>query len=544
MKQFLVLVFLLPVLLASRAADYDNPITTNGPVEMTNVIRAIAGATINTNFQDNTINSNRLDAATRAAVGLDTVGLIGRPAPTDLLKITQPDTGTTATMNWTNFVAAVSGYLNVLDFGAKGDGVHDDTDAIQNAVITAALKFRAIYFPPGIYLVKHPIGLKPHIVLVGPGGIDNNSGAQVGPTATLKVAQDFNTDWNLAVATPIFPGMTHIPAAVFQGETWAPDMAVPARWNFRSIGHGWWWGARISGLKFELSYKPGVGAIYFDSGDSLIFSNISISHGVAPLIWITGNNIGVNFDNISFWNSTGYGFKFSSHPYDVQRWRPSASHVDGSGPPDSFVPHNLVYRDTNVGGQLYHYSHGTWIAGLGSPHIANGSVGIRGLGSDGVGPAAIFSSSHISISVQNLYYEHPLSLTDNIVRVDCDPAVSYDDADEPDPTALADKQKGRINNASRWGLSSPITFIGGQTQGYVLRLAANALYPFNIKATGTSDPHKFPMPCFNAIGMQNSIWPNMLFDETRNLPMGYREVAKPYGIWSYRNDGTPTTAIH
>jgi len=51
------------------------------------------------------------------------------------------------------------GYLNVKDFGAKGDGVTDDTLAIRAAVNAAlAGKVRAVRLPAGRYLVKnHPL---------------------------------------------------------------------------------------------------------------------------------------------------------------------------------------------------------------------------------------------------------------------------------------------------------------------------------------------------------------------------------------------------
>jgi hypothetical protein len=44
---------------------------------------------------------------------------------------------------------------NVLDFGAVGDGVTDDTVAIQNAVASA----KALYFPQGTYLITGTIGI-------------------------------------------------------------------------------------------------------------------------------------------------------------------------------------------------------------------------------------------------------------------------------------------------------------------------------------------------------------------------------------------------
>ena len=57
-----------------------------------------------------------------------------------------------------------AGFINVRDFGAKGDGAHDDTAAI-NAALTASgedtgaafWQDKIVYFPDGVYLVSAPI---------------------------------------------------------------------------------------------------------------------------------------------------------------------------------------------------------------------------------------------------------------------------------------------------------------------------------------------------------------------------------------------------
>lgn len=50
--------------------------------------------------------------------------------------------------------------LNIYSFGAKGDGVCDDTSYIQKALDEASASGMAVYFPPGIYstdeLIVHP----------------------------------------------------------------------------------------------------------------------------------------------------------------------------------------------------------------------------------------------------------------------------------------------------------------------------------------------------------------------------------------------------
>ena len=58
--------------------------------------------------------------------------------------------------------------INVRDFGAKGDGVSDDTTAIQTAVNCLPRGAR-LYFPKGTYLTA-PICLKSHITLEIPEG--------------------------------------------------------------------------------------------------------------------------------------------------------------------------------------------------------------------------------------------------------------------------------------------------------------------------------------------------------------------------------------
>jgi sugar lactone lactonase YvrE len=54
-------------------------------------------------------------------------------------------------------------WVNIREMGAKGDGVTDDTDAIQ----TAIEQHNTIYMPTGRYLVKETILLKPNTVLIG-----------------------------------------------------------------------------------------------------------------------------------------------------------------------------------------------------------------------------------------------------------------------------------------------------------------------------------------------------------------------------------------
>jgi hypothetical protein len=55
--------------------------------------------------------------------------------------------------------------VNVLDFGAVGDGVTDDTVAIQNAVATQS----SIYFPDGTYLISGTIGQNSATTWIGNG---------------------------------------------------------------------------------------------------------------------------------------------------------------------------------------------------------------------------------------------------------------------------------------------------------------------------------------------------------------------------------------
>ena len=62
------------------------------------------------------------------------------------------------------------GFLNVRDFGAIGNGVADDTAAIQAAINQGAWK--TIYFPSGVYRTSAPLGISAinNMRLLGEGG--------------------------------------------------------------------------------------------------------------------------------------------------------------------------------------------------------------------------------------------------------------------------------------------------------------------------------------------------------------------------------------
>ena len=54
-------------------------------------------------------------------------------------------------------------WVNLRDLGAKGDGVTDDTEALQNAIANHP----AIYIPLGFYIVRDTLTLRPDTVLIG-----------------------------------------------------------------------------------------------------------------------------------------------------------------------------------------------------------------------------------------------------------------------------------------------------------------------------------------------------------------------------------------
>src|SRR6185312_4578819 len=59
--------------------------------------------------------------------------------------------------------------INVRDFGAYGDSLHDDYNAIMNAINSSA-NLRIIFFPAGNYLIKSTLVLPDNSVLRGEGG--------------------------------------------------------------------------------------------------------------------------------------------------------------------------------------------------------------------------------------------------------------------------------------------------------------------------------------------------------------------------------------
>jgi hypothetical protein len=99
-------------------------------------------------------------------VVLATTAAPSNPA-TGALKVYSPDGESLYTVDATGKIDIISGgagqggtpaWLNVKDFGAKGDGATDDTAAIQQALNTVPVG-GVVYFPNGIYEISSPLNI-------------------------------------------------------------------------------------------------------------------------------------------------------------------------------------------------------------------------------------------------------------------------------------------------------------------------------------------------------------------------------------------------
>jgi hypothetical protein len=73
-----------------------------------------------------------------------------------------------STGSWAQDMAAQDGSISVKLFGAKGDGVSDDTRSIQAAISRAAQTHSRVVFPPGTYLISAPVRTNPSLNIKNP----------------------------------------------------------------------------------------------------------------------------------------------------------------------------------------------------------------------------------------------------------------------------------------------------------------------------------------------------------------------------------------
>jgi len=97
-------------------------------------------------------------------------------------------------------LARTSKVVNVKFFGAKGDGITDDTQAIQKAIDETSKSKVTLFFPKGIYIIKsHIDNCKELNYLRNEGGIliKSNSHLKLDPLATLKAVSNGERQYNI-----------------------------------------------------------------------------------------------------------------------------------------------------------------------------------------------------------------------------------------------------------------------------------------------------------------------------------------------------------
>lgn len=121
-------------------------------------------------------------------------------------------TATASSLNFVNTTIGASGtnitvtapspiYVNVKDFGAVGDGVTNDSTAIQSAITAAKAAKKSVFFPDGVYVISSLGAQSGRVFLIGTGN-SVIKGTFVYYDATFPLSADTNTP--LTPSAPFF----------------------------------------------------------------------------------------------------------------------------------------------------------------------------------------------------------------------------------------------------------------------------------------------------------------------------------------------------
>jgi len=210
--------------------------------------------------------------------------------------------------------------INVKDCGAKGDGVTDDTEALNQALDQGGGKMRVVYIPAGTYLVSRPVDLVRAWTYI--------QGAGVGRTIIkLKDHSPLYQDKNKALPL-IGWSDKNDPTGKAKVSNMAFDIQVndltvdsgtgnPGAIGFRYICHN------TGGLKnVAIRSGDGTGMVgldmrYPNPGPSLI-KGVSVS-GFDYGIWIQHNLYHDTFENIRLEDQRIAGFRNVGHPVSMRK---------------------------------------------------------------------------------------------------------------------------------------------------------------------------------------------------------------------------------
>jgi hypothetical protein len=167
-------------------------------------------------------------------------------------------------------------WVDVRAFGARGDGVTDDTEAIQ-AAINATPPGAFTFLPAGIYRISSPLILRSR-GLIGEDKTDSLNGT------TIKALSSFTG------------------TAMLMSHTWTLQ---PAEY--------WHWG-RVENISLDGGGVAPVGLAVYRAAEESLISRVSVYNVTDSGFWFTGDHAPATLFLCSAWYCPNYGFKFTGHP--------------------------------------------------------------------------------------------------------------------------------------------------------------------------------------------------------------------------------------
>jgi hypothetical protein len=229
-------------------------------------------------FVINTVSALTPPAATIVTTNSDTI--IADDAPvSSSTAVTAPRFGMAITNDVVLAATPNSTMVSVKSYGAAGNGVTDDTAAIQAAAKAAAAQGKQLFFPPGTYAISHALTMASQETWTAAAG-----------TATL-VATKGNT-----IIDSVVTNNDHLIGLTLEGASNSSSTSAPLLVVYRATS--------FSLTGDTITDTKGIGALFSDANNSSVQSSSFSNIGLDPTDLLSSNQaIAFTSDLLAYGNS-------------------------------------------------------------------------------------------------------------------------------------------------------------------------------------------------------------------------------------------------